>query len=247
MNFTLLSANIKMILRNKQALYFSLILPAVIMLIFKVVAGNSKVNGMSYVDFVVPGLITMSLLQMTIFSIAFVVAQQREKGVLKRLFATPMRPWDFMIAQVLTRLIIGLIQVMLLIAVAILALNYHMNGSFLAVIAVAILGILVFLSLGFIISGIAKTVETVPAIANMILFPMIFFGNIFFPLDNLPKWLKPVAEVLPIKYLADALRNIMTLGKSIFDVKGDILGLAVWLIIFLVIATRVFTFSAKGK
>lgn len=236
-----------MLLRNKQALYFSLILPAVIMLIFKVVAGNSIVNGMSYIDFVVPGLVTMSLMQMTIFSIAFVVAQQREKGVLKRLMATPMRAVDFMTAQVLTRLIIGLVQVVLLISVAILALNYHMNGSFLAVIFVAAIGVLVFLSLGFIISGIAKTVETVPAIANMILFPMIFFGNIFFPLDNLPKWLKPVAEVLPIKYLADALRNIMTLGHSIFDVKKDVLGLTIWLIIFLVIATRVFSFSTKGK
>lgn len=247
MNLTLLSANLKMIIRNKQALYFSLILPAVIMLIFKVVAGNSKVNGMSYVDFVVPGLITMSLLQMTIFSIAFVVAQQREKGVLKRLLATPMRPVDFMAAQVFTRLIIGLVQVLLLVSVAILALNYRMNGSFLAVILVAALGVLVFLSLGFIISGIAKTVETVPAIANMILFPMIFFGNIFFPLDNLPKWLKPVAQVLPIKYLADALRNIMTLGHSLWDVKKDILGLVVWLAIFLVIAARVFSFSTKGK
>jgi ABC-2 type transport system permease protein len=217
------------------------------MLIFKIVAGDTTLaSGMSYVDFVVPGLVAMSLLQMTIFSIAFVVAQYKEKGVLKRLFATPMRPMDFLSAQVITRLLLGLIQVLLLISVAILALNYYMLGGFLAIILVSILGILVFLSLGFVVSGLAKSVETVPAIANMILFPMIFFGNIFFPLDNLPGWLRPVADILPVKYLADALRSVMTEGASILEVRGDLLGMAVWLMVLLFVAQKVFSFSSKS-
>lgn len=234
--------------RNRQALYFSLVFPVITMLVLKLVLGKTTLaNGMNYVDFVIPGLITMSILQMAIFAIAFVVAQYKEKGVLKRLMATPMRPIDFLSAQVLSRLIISVAQVILLVSTAILALNFTFHGSYLSLIILTILGALVFLSLGFIVAGISKTVETVPAIANLIIFPMIIFGNIFFPLNSAPNWLQTIADKLPVRYLADGMRDVMTGGLSLYDIRGDILGLLVWLVIFAFIAQRVFSLAGKDN
>src|SRR3989338_11203244 len=100
-NWALVYANFKMVVRNKQALYFSLVFPLITMLVLKLVLGKTTLaNGLNYIDFVIPGLVTMSLMQMSIFAIAFVVAQHKEKGVIKRLFATPIRAYDYLAAQV---------------------------------------------------------------------------------------------------------------------------------------------------
>ena len=185
MNWTLIYSNFKMLIRNKQALYFSLVFPVIIMIVLKLVLGRTVLdNGLNYADFVIPGLVAMAVMQMSVFSIAFVVAQNREKGVIKRLLATPMSALDFLSAQVFSRVVIAVIQALLLVAVAILLLSFSVHGNFFSLTFVVLLGTLVFLSLGFIVSGLSKSVETVPAIANLVVFPMIIFGNIFFPLES---------------------------------------------------------------
>ena len=245
-NWKLVYANFKMVIRNKQAIYFSLVFPVITMVVLKLVLGSTTLaNGLNYIDFVIPGLVTMSVMQMSIFAIAFVVAQHKEKGVIKRLFATPIRAYDYLAAQVFARVVVSVIQVLLLVAVAILIMSFVMKGSFASLIALGTLGSLVFLSLGFIVSGLSKTVETVPAIANLIIFPMILFGNIFFPIDKSPQWVKTFSEYLPIRYLVDSFRDTMIKGSSLYDVRGDLLGMLVWLVILAFIAQRVFSFGSK--
>lgn len=246
-NWALVYANFKMVVRNKQALYFSLVFPLITMLVLKLVLGKTTLaNGLNYIDFVIPGLVTMSLMQMSVFAIAFVVAQQKEKGVIKRLLATPMRAFDYLAAQVFARVVISVIQVLLLVAISILILSFTLKGSFFTLIVLAALGALVFLSLGFIVSGMSKSVETVPAIANLIIFPMIIFGNIFFPLDKSPNWVKTFSEFLPVRYLVDSFRDTMIKGSSLYDVRYDILGLLVWLIVLAFVAQRVFSLGTKN-
>src|SRR3989338_6225871 len=246
-NWKLVYANFKMVIRNKQAIYFSLVFPVITMVVLKLVLGSTTLaNGLNYIDFVIPGLVTMSLMQMSVFAIAFVVAQQKEKGVIKRLLATPMRAFDYLAAQVFARVVISVIQVLLLVAISILILSFTLKGSFFTLIVLAALGALVFLSLGFIVSGMSKSVETVPAIANLIIFPMIIFGNIFFPLDKSPNWVKTFSEFLPVRYLVDSFRDTMIKGSSLYDVRYDILGLLVWLIVLACVAQRVFSLGTKN-
>src|SRR5690606_31670382 len=89
---------LKMLMRNKQALYFSLVLPVVIMLVFGFLIGDNTLGEgqMQYRDFLVPGLISLTILQLGVFSVAFVIAQQREKGVLKKLLTTPLKGADYL-------------------------------------------------------------------------------------------------------------------------------------------------------
>ncbi|MEK7537405.1 MAG: ABC transporter permease, partial [Patescibacteria group bacterium] len=100
--------------------------------------------------------------------VAFVFADYKEKGILKRLLATPMKPQQFVTAQVITRLIVALAQSAILLAVGVWLLHTHVYGSLWLVALIAIVGSVMFLGLGFTISGLANTVDSVPAIANLI-------------------------------------------------------------------------------
>ncbi|OGE85571.1 MAG: hypothetical protein A3J48_04610 [Candidatus Doudnabacteria bacterium RIFCSPHIGHO2_02_FULL_46_11] len=245
MNWNLIISTFKMIVRDKQTLYFSLVFPVLMMVFLKVLFANTMINGVNYIDFVIPGLVGMSVMQLGVFAVAFVVAQQKEKGIIRRLLATPMRASEFLAAQVISRVVISVMQVLLLISVAILVLSFAMNGSFLALIVIGIFGSFVFLALGFVVAGLAKSVEATPVVGNMIIFPMIFFGDIFFSLNNAPKWVQTISDYLPIKYLVDSMREVVVEGSSLIDVKGEILGMAVWLVVLSFIAIKTFSFGTK--
>ncbi len=200
---------------------------------------------LKYIDFLLPGLIAMSVMQMAVFSVAFVFVQLKEKGVLKRLMATPMLPRHFVTAQIITRLLVSLAQAAIFIAVGVLALHAHVLGSYWLVLLCVILGGLMFLGLGFSISGLSKTVESVPAIANLSVFPMLFLGGVFFSISNMPMWLQHIAKFLPLTFFSTALRSVMTKTATFGDIKWDLLGMAVWAVILIGAATFSFRFQEK--
>lgn len=204
-------------------------------------------RNLKYIDFLLPGLLAMAIMQMSIFSVAFVFAEWREKGVLKRLVATPLRPFEFVGANVITRLAVSLAQALVLISVGVLVFNASVIGSYPLVILLTILGTLMFLGIGFTISSFAKTVETVPAIANLIVLPMLFLGGVFFPIDNFPTWLQHLAKILPITPFSTALRSVMLDGAGVGAIAKDIGLIAGWVVVFLALATYTFRFQEKNN
>lgn len=204
-------------------------------------------NHLKYVDFLLPGLIALSLMQMSIFSVAFVFTNYKEKGVLKRLIATPMRPIAFVTANVFTRVIVSFLQTAVFVVVGITFLHAHVIGSYWLVALVAILGSIMFLGLGFTISGVAKTQESVPAFANLIAFPMLFLGGTFFPISSFPPWLGHVAKYLPLSFLSDGLRQVMTKDAGFLDIKMDLLWMLIWGIIFIATSNWAFSFEEKRQ
>ncbi len=206
-------------------------------------AVNSK--NLTYFEFLLPGLIALSIMQMSVFSVAFAFAQYKEKGVLKRLLATPMRPFQFVAANVFTRLIVAVLQTAIFIAVGVFLFKAHIIGSLFLVLLCVILGALMFLGLGYTISGLSKTVETVPALANLIVFPMLFLGGTFFPISNMPNWLQNIAKFLPLTYFSTALRDIMTKNAGFMDISKNLIAMLVWGIILIFLATLTFSFQEK--
>lgn len=198
-----------------------------------------------YIDFLLPGIIAMAIMQMSIFSVAFVFADYKEKGILKRLIATPMRPYEFVIANIITRLLVALAQTAILIAVGVFLLQTQVLGSYFLILLIAILGGTMFLGLGFVISGIAKTVETVPAIANVIAFPMLFLSGIFFPMDAMPEFLQNIVQFLPLTYFANALREVMGGGATFIEVAPDLYWMLGWSVVLILLANYTFSFEKK--
>jgi ABC-2 type transport system permease protein len=195
---------------------------------------------LTYIDTLIPGIIGFSIMQTGIFSLAFALVRLRDAGVLRRMLATPMRITDFMAAQVISRLIMGVAQILLLLAVSFLLFKFQMRGNILEFVAVATFGSTIFIALGFIIAGASKNEDSVPAIANLATIPMMFTSGVFFSRDVLPGWLATVSGYFPLTYLIDSLRGISVQGKGLLDVRTEILGITVWLVISIFLATRLF-------
>jgi ABC-2 type transport system permease protein len=202
---------------------------------------------LKYVDFLLPGLIALSLMQMSVFSVAFVFTRYKELGVLKRMIATPMRPIAFVTANVITRFIVTMMQTAVFILVGVFYLKAQVIGSYWLIALVAGFGSIMFLGLGFTISGVAKTAESVPAFANLIVFPMLFLGGTFFPISSFPTWLQHIANYLPLTYVSDSLRQVMTKGVSIGAISHDLWGMLVWSAVLVGLANWAFSFEEKRQ
>ncbi|MHB8571688.1 MAG: ABC transporter permease [Candidatus Dormibacteria bacterium] len=197
-------------------------------------------RNLTYVDFLVPGIIAMSVMQTGLFSVIFVFVQLKQRGVLRRLAATPMRVGDFLFAQVMTRLVIAALQVAVLLAVGVFAFHIHFSGDVLTVMLLAVVGSATFIALGLAISGRASREETAAPIANLVAMPMMFLSGVFFPRDVMPVWLQGITQYFPLTYMADALRNVATNAQSLWDVRFDLVGMVVWLAICAMLAVRMF-------
>ena len=193
-----------------------------------------------YIDFLLPGIVAMSIMQMGLFSVAFAFVQLKRQGILRRLLATPVRPASFLFAQVVTRLAVSILQTAVLLTVAVVFFNVHVAGSLLAIFLLALIGGAVFISLGFAISGWASTEEVAAPLANVIALPMIFLSGVFFPRQAMPEVLQTVTEYLPLTYLANSLRSVAIDGATLWSQWVGIAGLAAWLLVTYVLAIKLF-------
>ena len=197
-------------------------------------------QNITYTDFLVPGIIALSIMQTGIFSVAFAFVQHKQNGTLRRLMATPMKVSEFLAAQVVTRLIMAAVQVFILLGVAVLIFHVHLAGNILELLVASILGSAIFIAGGFAISGYARDEQAVPAIANVIVLPMMFLSGIFFPRDSMPGWLHRISDFLPLTYVTDTIRGISVDGSHLWNLGGNMLGIAAWLVIAIVLAIRLF-------
>ena len=214
---------------------------------FSVEERSVNAHNLRYIEFLLPGLIALSIMQMSVFSVAFVFTNFKEKGILKRLLATPMKPLQFVAANAVTRLIVSVVQAAIFIVAGIILFKVHIIGSYPLLFFCVVLGALMFLGLGFTISGLATTTESVPAIANLVVFPMLFLGGTFFAISNMPPWLQLFAKFLPLTYFSTALRDIMTKGAGPGDISHSILGMLVWGVILITLSTITFRFQERDS
>ncbi|MBT6682929.1 MAG: ABC transporter permease, partial [Chloroflexi bacterium] len=198
----------------------------------------------SYTAFLVPGIVAMSIMQLGIFGVVFALLQFRQQGVLRRLRATPVNPAQFLFAQISTRLSISVLQTLVLLFAGIILFDVAVGNSdilsWVMVIALAILGGILFVTMGLAISGFARTEEVAAPVTNLVSMPMMFLSGVFFPLDALPDVVTSVTQFLPLTYLADAIRAVVTDGAGVTDIWGELAGLAAWTAIVFGLATRVF-------
>jgi ABC-2 type transport system permease protein len=121
-----------------------------------------------------------------------------------------------------------------------------LRGNILVILLAIAVGALCFLSIGFAISGIARNTETAASYGNLITFPMLFLSGVFFDVDAMPGWLRPIVNVLPLKYLVDALREPMTRGNGLAEIWLDLVILLGIFAVAMVIAVRFFRWDARA-
>jgi ABC-2 type transport system permease protein len=210
---------------------------------FNLVIEDVKSRTQSYIDFLLPGIMAFMLMNLSIAGSGFNVVEFRRRGILKRLFVTPIKPIDFVIAIVIARMVIVLGQLSVIFGFALFALEANIIGSIFDLYVCIIFGVLMFLTLGFSLGSLAKTQESVGVLATLFIYPQLVLSGVFFPLETLPEYLQPFAQILPLSLLADAMRSIASDGLSLIGVYSNFIGIGVWIIIGTLISTKLFVWK----
>lgn len=183
------------------------------------------------IDFILTGQLGFSLLASSVFGVAFVFFGLRQELVLKRFFATPIRRWNILLAEGTARMVFQLIGAFMIIIAGILFFDFTMAEGWITVLKMmllTILGVLIFMSFGFVISGLAKSTSAVPPLANIIVLPQFILAGTIFPISNFPVWLQWIANILPLTYLNEALRKVAIDGAGFWDLRWEMLVLLFW-------------------
>ncbi len=198
-----------------------------------------QTENLNAISYFVPSMLGLSIMQVGIFAAIPLVAD-REKLILKRLAATPLRRWQLVGSNVLMRVLIAFTQAVIIIVVGTLAFGVEIVGSLLLVAGFVTLGAMAFLALGYVIASFAKTEDAANGMTSMIQFPMMFLSGAFFQIDQMPQFLQVVARLIPLTYLADALRQVMVGGAAFAPLWVCAAVLLAWLVVCFGIAARKF-------
>ncbi len=195
------------------------------------------------IDFILPGQLGFSLLSAGVFGVAFLFFNLRQTLVLKRFFATPVKRSYILFGEGISRVIFQLITAVVILLVGHFAFKFtlvHGALTFFELLVLSLIGLIVFMGFGFIVSGLAKSESTIPPFANIVTMPQFLLAGTFFPIDTFPKWLQPICKVLPLTHLNDAMRNIAFEGSHLIDCGKQLGILGIWTVVVYAIAIKVF-------
>jgi ABC-2 type transport system permease protein len=196
--------------------------------------------GSRYIDFLVPGLLGMSLMGGGLWGVGFVTVDMRRRNLLKRLLATPMRKSHFLAGLMVSRMLFMVPEVIILLVFARYAFGVVIHGSLFNVVLLILLGALMFSGIGLLVASRATTVEMVSGLMNLVMVPMWIFSGIFFSSERFPEAIQPLIRVLPLTPLIDSLRAIMLEGETLAAQATRIGIMAAWGAISFALALRWF-------
>ena len=197
----------------------------------------------TYFDTVLLGLVGLGIMTNSIISIAVKISNYRNQSILKRMLVTPLPIWKFFASEITAHLILAIIQAIIILGVGILLFGASIRGNPAGLLLIILLGSVVFLNIGFIMSAWTNSPSAASGMGNAIALPMIFFSGTFFSATTLP-WIMPIlSEALPLTPMLSALRDIGINGYPIWAVWKDIAALAAWIVVTSVIAIKVFRFN----
>ncbi len=201
----------------------------------------------TFIDFFVPGILAMSIMNSGVIGLATAFTTYREKGILRRIKVTPFALWKFILARIVAAMVVILVTCAILIGVGSLVWNLTVRGNWLLIVLGVLVGSLAFLSIGYAISSFARNVESAASYANLVTFPMLFLSGVFFPITTMPEWLQPIIRVLPLRYLVDALRAPMMYGQGLEAVWIDLFVLLAVFAVCMAFAVRFFRWDAATR
>lgn len=203
----------------------------------------SNAPGARYIDFLIPGLLGMNLMNSGMWGIGFALVEMRQRKLLKRFVATPMRRSDFLMALMSSRLLLMVVELILLLGAGVFAFHLRIEGSLLAILLVSALGAVSFGALGLLTASRAQKIETVSGLINVVMMPMWIFSGVFFSYERFPAVLLPLIRLLPLTALNDALRSILLQGQPLAAQSGRLLVLCGWGILSFGLSLRWFRWS----
>lgn len=200
---------------------------------------KAEVVKLKNIDYLLPGILAMALMQLGLFG-ALNFVSLRERKVIRRLGAIPLPRGMMIWSEIVVRLGMAIIQTILIIALGYTVFGVTITGNLLLVMAMVLLGSAVFIALGYFLVNFTKTEESAQGLIQVVQFPMMFLSGIFFPIEMMPSYLKPVVNLLPLTYLGDLLRHVMVGLPTTYGFWTDLFILAGWFLVSFSLAVRFF-------
>ncbi|HEV2286208.1 MAG TPA: ABC transporter permease [Steroidobacteraceae bacterium] len=190
-------------------------------------------KALRYVDWLFPGILGMNMMFSCLFGVGYVVLRYRKSGFLKRLHATPLTAFEFLSAQVLSRLTLIVVVTLILYLGIGAIIGFHSAGSPALLALLAVLGALSMIALGLTVAARFSSEELVGGLLNILTWPMMLLSGIWFSLEGSPHWVQLVAHVFPLTHLLDAARAVMLDGAGLAQIAPNLLYLAATTLVFL--------------
>jgi ABC-type multidrug transport system permease subunit len=205
-------------------------------------ARNQQIHepGARYIDFVVPGLLGMNLMGSAIWGIGFSIVEARQKKLLKRMVASPMRRWQFLAAYLISRLAMLILEVAAFLGFARLMFAVPFRGSLWQLALLCVLASLAFSALGLLVSSRARTMEAASGLMNLVMLPMWILSGVFFSASRFPAVIQPIVRALPLTAAIDALRGNMLQGMNLGQMMAPIAILLAWVAVPFAVSLRIF-------
>ena len=186
-----------------------------------------------YIDWVIPGILSMNMMFSALFGVGFVIVRYRKNGMLKRLKATPITAFEYLSAQIASRMILIMVVTAFVFYGTHFFVDFVMNGSHLNLFLVFALGALSMISLGLIIAARITSEETAGGLLNLFSWPMMFFSGVWFSLEGAAPVMQNIAEIFPLTHVTAAARAIMIDGAGLVDISYHLIILTVQSAVFL--------------
>lgn len=193
-----------------------------------------------YVDWVLPGILGMNIMFSCLFGVGYVVVRYRKNGFLRRLGATPLRSLEFVIAQVVSRLLLILCITVFVYAGTRYFLHTRMEGSHLTLFIIAAVGATSLISMGLLVAARVSSEELAGGLLNMVTWPMMMLSGVWFSLESASEWVQKFALVFPLTHILDSARAVMLDGATLADVAPQLAALVAMSIVFLAIGAAIF-------
>ena len=210
---------------------------------FNLVVEDVQARPQRYIDFLLPGILAYMLMNLCIAGSGFNIVEYRRRGILKRLFVTPIQPKDFIVAIIISRMIIVLTQISIMLGLAVMLLDINVVGGLPSLYGMVILGTFIFLCIGFFLGSLAKTQEAIQPIVALTSFPQLILSGVFFPISAMHEFIQPIANVLPLSVVVSGLRSITNDGMPLLTINATTIGIGIWMGISFFVAIKYFVWK----
>lgn len=196
-----------------------------------------------YIDWLFPGILAMNMMFSALWGVGYVVVRYRKNGVLKRLKATPLTAFEYLTAQMTSRIFLLMFTLVIVWVGCDVIFSFSVQGSYFNLFIVFLIGSLSLTSLGLLLAARGTSEEFTTGVLNFISWPMMFLSEVWFSLEGAPQWVKTAAQIFPLTHLLGAVRRIMHDGAGLIDVGPQIIILATMTLCFLTAGALLFSWN----
>lgn len=235
----------KLFWRNREAAFFTFFLPVIFFLVFGSIYGNDEIDGIRGANFLEAGMIGYGVASTAFAGLAITMVIRRESGVLKRIRATPLPPWCYLLAVLVSTFITFLVEALLLIVLGRVLFGVAFPDRPISLLVALILGAGSFAALGLGLTSLVRSAEGSSAVVNFVYLPMAIISGTFFSPAHYPAFLRTIADVLPLTYFTKLTREVMVRHDHVWTQTGSIAVVLLWGVIGVVAAIRGFRWQPR--